>query len=65
MCLKRCWTQTSPKNDLEDYDNTGHDLVKELVDMYVTVSKNDFLTSVRKEEDLQAILEKTWRKAKS
>ncbi|EFX74280.1 hypothetical protein DAPPUDRAFT_252104 [Daphnia pulex] len=43
---------------LEDYDNTGQDLIKEIVDMYVTSSKNDFLASVKKEEDLQAFLEK-------
>jgi hypothetical protein len=43
---------------LEAYDNTGQDLIKEIVDMYVTSSKNDFLASVRTEEDLQAILDK-------
>jgi len=46
------------KTYLGDYNNTGQDLVKELVGLFVTSSRNDFLTSLRKEENLQSILEK-------
>jgi hypothetical protein len=47
-----------PQNNEECNGNTGEELVKELVEMFVSCSKNDFLASVRKEEILQAILEK-------
>lgn len=47
-----------PQNNEECNSKTGEELVKELVEMFVSCSKNDFLASVRKEEILQAILEK-------
>ncbi|XP_046642470.1 uncharacterized protein LOC124327556 isoform X2 [Daphnia pulicaria] len=49
----------NPQNNEECNGNTGEELlVKKLVEMFVSCSKNDFLASVRKEEILQAILEK-------
>ena len=46
------------KNYFEDESKTGQDLVKKLVEMFVTCSKNEFLVNIKKFEKLRSILDK-------